>query len=554
MKDYDVSVSTDGYGLSYPGFSVVFMQTFAIRHEKVFVMPKDPKVLDFFQPMNMEIENQIFILPPEVDMDKVARFKLKGFDFEMPIIPEEDEDFDPVNLKGHVHVEMNLFFGNTASINYYFLFDGEACTYDNPVVTDHLIALLSTFLGAEHWSKAKDEEDKTCINLSSVFRLSGLYLDDNGRIADKPLEKDLSGEGRMFDGVALLYKKFIYEYCTEFAPDMDAEKRTVYNNFRQKHPLSVNNDYHYAMVDIWENISHPMGDDDLFAVDRTPKLSEAEIVTHIERFHKSELIGLLTMYPGEWPYRDDKAYDEVCGENIAIDTDDLVLAGTNLCVVIGTYGRRNNSTTGVDWEEHLKERSHYFVSWPEYLSILQIVIAKKYIIGIANDSLIEATLNKHKASAQSIIGENANLSMRLCRRLLQLDVIKYSKFASHKIMFDRTKRRFALDEDLENFNKMMAMVDNSLQNLSSYKAMKSDFSLNIILAIISCVSTFELLFQEAEMPFLSYFGLQSSKLAALLVSVVAVISIFAILLVVKNFTISMYEKIKEHLTLLWHSK
>ncbi len=553
MKDYEVSVSEDGYGLSYPGFSVVFMQTFAIHHERVFVMPKDPKVLEIFHPMEMEIESQIFILPQEVDMDKVCRFKLKGFDFVMPIEPEEDEDFEAVTLKGHVHVEMNLFFGNTASINYYFVFDGNFCTYDHPVVTDHLIALLSTFLGAEHWAKKKDEEDKTTINLSSVFKLSGLYLDDEGRISQQPLEKDLSGAGRMFDGVALLYKKFIYEYCTAFAPDMDAEKRAVYNKYRQKHPLSVNNDYHYAMVDIWENISHPIGDDDLFALDHTPKLSEAEIVTHIDKYHRSELIGLLTMYPGEWPYRDDRAYEEVCGENIAIDTDDLVLAGTNLCVVIGTYGRRNNSTAGVDWEEHLKERSHYFVSWPEYLSILQIVIAKKYIIGIANDALIEATLNKHNVSAQSLIGENANLSMRLSRRLLQLDVIKYSKFASHKIMFDRTKRRFGLDEDLESFNNMMGMVDNSLQNLSSYKAMRSDFSLNVILAIISCVSTFELLFQEAEMPFLSYFGMQSSKLAALLVSVVAGISIFAILLVLKNFSVSIYEKIKEHFS-LWNSK
>lgn len=78
------------------------------------------------------------------------------------------------------------------------------------------------------------------------------------------------------------------------------------------------------------------------------------------------------------------------------------------------------------------------------------------------------------------------------------------------------------------------MVDNSLSNLSDYKAMKSDFLLNIILVIVSVASTFELLFQNAEMPFLSYFNIPSSGLAAWLMLVVATVTIFALLLVVKS--------------------
>ena len=552
MKDYNVSVSDDRKGLMFPGFSVVFMQTFAINHRLVFRMPSPgdddyDRAREIIRETDLDIERQIFVLPAEGGSDNVSRYALKGFDFTMPIDPAEDEDFYPVTLHGHVDVEMNLFFGNTVSINYYFLFDNAGhCYSSSPVVTDHLIALLSTFLGAEHWSKVKDGGDKTDINLESVFRLDSICLDENGHPTSSPRSRDLSGKGRNFDEIAVLYKKFIYSHCTAFSPDLDNEERKCYVQFRKTHPITVNNDYHYAMVDIWENVMHPTEDGDLFALDRTPKLSEAEIVNHIRDFHKPELIGLLTMYPGEWPYRDAAAYDEVCGENIAIDTDDLVLVGSNLCMVLGTYGRRNGTGQGVDWEEHLKERAHYYVSWPEYLLILQMVIAKKYTIGLANDALIEATLNKKHMSAQTIIGENAQLSMRLSRMLLQLDVVKYSKFPSHKVMFDRTTLRFGLDSDLQRFNDMMAMVDSSLHNLSDYKSMKSDFMLNIILAIISCASTFELFFQQSEMPFLAYFGLETNRFAAVLVSVVAGVTIFAILLVIKNSIVSVWERIREH--------
>ena len=129
--------------------------------------------------------------------------------------------------------------------------------------------------------------------------------------------------------------------------------------------------------------------------------------------------------------------------------------------------------------------------------------------------------------------------------LLQLDVVKYSKFPAHKVMFDRTSKRFGLDEDLSSFYEMMSFVDGSLHNLKDYKSMKTDFMLNIILAIISCASTFELFFQESEMPFLSYFGIETNRLSVVVLSIVACITIFAILLVIKNSIISIYEKLRE---------
>lgn len=314
-----------------------------------------------------------------------------------------------------------------------------------------------------------------------------------------------------------------------------------------KNDLRVMNDHHYAMVDVWEDISHPLPEGlDLFATGRKDSLTEEEIVTHIRDYHRSELIGLLSLYPEEWPYRDDDAFDEVCGENIAIDTDDLVLAGTNMCLVVGTYGRRGKDTDGVDWEKHLLERKRYHVSWPEYLMILQLVLAKKYILEIVRDELVSSTLAAQENSSQELIGENAALSLRLTRLMLQLDVIKYSKFTSHKVMFERTSRRFSLKEDEESLRNLMDAVDSSLHNISDYKSMKSEFLLNVILGIVSVASTFELLFQDSEMPFLTHFGFESSRLAAVLVAAIASITVFALLLVIVKYAKAIIERIKSY--------
>lgn len=218
-----------------------------VFHKEKFVYEKKADALALpIVPMGRSIEKQIFVLRNEgqsPDEKNVRRFSLRGFDFEMPIEPEEDE-IEPRLLKCHVNVEMSLFFGNTISFTYRFLFNGHSGTLSAPVGIDHIIALLSTWLGAA-----------------------------------------------------------------------------------------------------------------------------------------------------------------------------------------GTVEKK-----GVNWAEHLKERARYHVSWPEYLLILQMVLAKKYVIGRTNDVLIDATLTASHTSSLDLIGQNAKLSMRLSRMVLQLDVVKYSKFASHLLI------------------------------------------------------------------------------------------------------------------------
>lgn len=165
---YDYCCSRDGHGLEIPGFSAVFIQTFSIKQELQFLFPdcyvrhlpgdedyvfhKDKFVYEEkadalaipIVPMGRSIEKQIFVLRNEgksPDEKNVRRFSLRGFDFEMPIEPEEDE-IEPRLLKCHVNVEMSLFFGNTVSITYRFLFNGHSGTLSAPVGIDHIIGIV----------------------------------------------------------------------------------------------------------------------------------------------------------------------------------------------------------------------------------------------------------------------------------------------------------------------------------------------------------------------------------------------------------------------------
>ncbi|MBR5567963.1 MAG: hypothetical protein IKW27_04400 [Bacteroidales bacterium] len=612
MTDYRTCCSTDGHSLSYPGFSVVFIQTFSIHHTLSFCVaedfinnPENLRASEMGKPMvyrDRHIEHQIFVrrsrqTPLEskyktvmndgtavlkdspglfggksasavklFPQDSVYRFALRGFNFELPVEPE-DESLEKVVLKGHVSVEMSLFFGHTVSLTYRFLFDGDAAKVldgngnKTSAATDHIIALLSTYLGAEFWSRDKEAGQQSLmasqsdINLETSMQISDFWFDDDGNpLPDGPQGViNLGGKGRTFDRICAIYKKYIYNHCTAYASNVKREERVSFESRREGVVGEVRNDLHYAMVDIWENVSH-VGKDgkDLFSKKRAEgALTEAEIINHIRDYHRPELIGLMTLYPGEWPFRDANAYDEVCGENIAIDTDDLVLVGHNMAVVIGTYGRRGSDaeakegdiTSGVDWSDHLKERRKYHVSWPEYLLILQMVLAKKYRIGLAKNQMIDVTMKADDATAEELIEKNAKLGMRLSRMIVQLDVVKYSKFASHVVMFDRTTKRLGLDKDLQELREIIQMVDDSLQNLSDFKSMKSDYFMNVILGIISVVSAFEIMFQSSELPFLTYFNVPSTGLAAWIVISVMAVVVFALLYVLKKLVVKVYESI-----------
>lgn len=577
--------------LKYPGFSVVFIQTFSIHHARKFQFPEGlpasayPRKLkvgdtiiyeanpsqydesrDVFVSMadredipiayaRRDIEEQIFILHPEKapDTRNVRRFCLRGFDFRMPLYKEDNGRSGEISkeLKGHCNVEMSLFYGHLVSLTYRFLFDGKACqilkTSPTEVSTDDIISFLSIWLGAEFWSNVHDQETEmhatlTDINLETHFIIDDFHYDADGRFLSSLLSEKIEkySKGRCFDQIALRYKSFIYNYCTVPNKEVSSAERAAFRFSKR-----VENDSHYAMVDIWENIRHPDSyGNDLFDRNRFLSLSEAEIVNHVRCHHKEELIGLLSMYPREWPYRDSKAYDEVCGENIAIDTDDLVLCGDSISLVLGTYGRRGEEADGVNWKEHLKSRKRYHVSWPEYLVILQIVLARKYMINNVMDRIVETTGKMNNKPVGRMIRDNAMLSMRLSRFVLQMDVVKLSKFPSHKIMYDRTCHRLGLEEDTNRLNQLADTLDGSLHNISDYKSAHAENVLTLILGFISVASAFQLFFADTKLFFLRWFSVPKEAnvtIAKWVIGFVAALSLVALVFLLNRIINSLIE-------------
>lgn len=470
----------------------------------------------------------------------VHRFSLKGFDFSVPISVKDDdgkEKIEPVLLTGHANVEMSLFYGNTVSIAYKFFFDGYSASIRKysknekgeiiseekaDALTDHIIAFLSCHLGAEFWSEnskaesiasGNDEKDKNDkkeadINLSQTFNVDEFWIDENGNVSEEPIYFEYksdknNSEKRIFNNVMLRYKKFLYNNCTIYKNTLTIKEKIEHEKYRERYPLSVSFDHHYAMVDIWGNVKHVCHSvaGDIFSPDRF-NVPEREIVDHIRDYHKPELIGLMTLYPFEWKYRDATAYDYVCGENIAIDTDDLVLVGTHVAVVLGTYDRRGKESGGNDWKSMGKVKAQFHVAWPEYLLILQFILAKKVVVSRMKDNMIDLISRASDKGTDDMLFRNSNFGVDLTRRILMLDVVKYAKFASHRAMYDRTMDRMNISRDIDEIHDMSEMLSSNLQNISNHKSESNGFWLNIILGVVSIFSLTELLFQETKFHFI----------------------------------------------------
>ena len=263
-------------------------------------------------------------------------------------------------------------------------------------------SLLSLTLSGEHWSSEESEDDDGCVKTASTINLkpskikiSDLYINEDGSLSDTPvgvINNDSSSN--VFELAAERYRKLI---------------RQNQVHYQYKH-------LDYIYVDVWEDVDNFDG-----SLQKLEK--EEDIINYINYERKKEMIGLMSLYPNEWPYRDEDAYDEVCGSNIAIDTDDLILLNSSICIVFGTYGRRSKSAA-TDWADHLKIRNSYFVSWPEYMLILEMVLAKKYTIAAAKDFLLKATnFDQNAYSIRQSIERNAAIELPMTQLYLKLDTV-----------------------------------------------------------------------------------------------------------------------------------
>ncbi len=451
--------------LRYNKFAIVYIQIFSVDHFDV------SQLAGRFVEVDNSIDSQIFITD-ELHESPVKRYGVRGFDFSLSL----DEPY-PVTLSGHIFVEVSVFFGRTVSVTYRMVVDGDYCRCSEAISTDHLISLASMNMGAEHWSCDDDKKFST-INLDITdMRVEDLCIDECGRWLDVPVV--LPGD----------------EGINNFVDIQRRYKRLIGRN----QVFAQTKDMNYVYVDVWEDVAHTGG---MFSA-----MKEPEIIDHIYRRHGKELTGLMSLYPYEWPYRTDECFDDVCGTNVAIDTDDLILVNPNMCVVFGTYGLRGGESP-TDWEAHLRERKRYHVSWPEYLLILEMVLAKKYTINVALDLFLYNTIRVSSLRhARGVLEENARRVLRVTKLLLQLDAVKYSRYISHKIMFERTARRLEVERDIARLNDAMDKIDQSLLNISEMRKLKQSGMLNVVLGCISAASLFGVLFQQIEVPFIQRFGM-----------------------------------------------
>jgi VIT1/CCC1 family predicted Fe2+/Mn2+ transporter len=243
----------------------------------------------------------------------------------------------------------------------------------------------------------------------------------------------------------------------------------------------------HTYIDVCDNIGHSGG------IDFNDQ-GEAQIIEHIEKCHKAELIGIMSLYPKEWKYRMDASYNDICGKNIAIDTDDLVLTNQNLSLVIGTYGKRGSSDDAkiesIDWKKHLKRRDLYHVCWPEYLILIELILAKKQTINYTIARYIQKSKYLSKLNTRKQIENNAKLSIQLSNSILELDSIRYLRYVSHKHMFKQVEQNMGIPEDMHYLNDTIKRIDNSLNNASNSMEIEQAEKSGNILFFISIASLF----------------------------------------------------------------
>lgn len=452
-------------GLRYNSFSLVYMHSFGVAGTGL-----DKMVLDnpFIKLSDNLVDSQIFEIDPTLG-SPVRRYILPSFDF-VTVLEEPYQ----VEIKGTMYVALDTFLGQTVMLTFRMVVNGEACCSSGSITTDHLIALAALNLGAEHWNVG---EERTCSNINLTTApvvVSNLHVTESGDFTEESYDLATNSEwGNSFDVVCNRYKVAVLKVLNTVS-----------------YPAK-----NFVYVDIWEDVDNWDG-----SLQKMEK--EEDIISYIETNCKKELVGLMSLYPSEWPYRTAEAFDDVCGFNIAIDTDDLVLLNTSMCVVFGTYARRGKDSP-TDWAEMMKDRSEQHVSWFEYMLILQMVLAKKYALSVAKRYILkECSFNGSVKITRAKMQRNTKLEMEVSNLLMNLDAIDYSKFISHKVMFDRTTKRLDIEKDTVELNNILKRTENALKNVSALQELKQSETLNVILFTVSVASLAQIIMSDPKIPLL----------------------------------------------------
>ncbi len=484
------------WGLLYNEFSILLIQTFTSPEIKI---PKG----SFIKPITEgNIDEQLFTHKDKI----VNRYELVGFDIDITI-----DKPNTAILKGHVHVWAAVFFNTTVEISYRIIVppggkinDTSFCQISEPFNTDQLIVIAGIIQHVEHWVYNQEAEKQEIDGSLKKVKFCNLHLNAEGQYCEKVAQEPQI----TFEEIQKRYRKFF---------DTSSENKFYY-------PA-----HNYIFIDIWESIDH-QGDINF------SHMQEDDIIQHIETAHQAELVGLMTLYPEEWPYRMDSSFKEVCGKNIAIDTDDLVLTNENMSVVFGTYGKRGNEAP-TDWQEHLGRRDRYHVSWPEYLVLLEILLAKKHTINYVLNKYIYNSRNAGNENIHNMIEQNARLSVKLSNILLELDSVRYLRYMSHKHMFYETARNLKIEEDEKQLDKILRRVDKSLNNANNVIEIRQSNDTKYILLFISVASLFSVVLQGENVPLLAGLSKALGRQTAIVLVIITSIGIAYGLIVLLKMTV-----------------
>lgn len=494
-------------GLVYSSFSILQIQTFCTDRMtpiRISTPTQEEKTREGFinRVVKGNIDDQLFTREEQF----IDRYRLAGFDIRIEVSYREHGEKNPPTiavLEGYVHVWAAVFFDRTVELSYRFFVPGSHeteissfCKIDHPLNTDQMIFFAGIVQHVEHWIYNKELDRQEIDGSLKKIEISNFPLDSTSNY-----HPEGTGERNLtFEEIQRRYRNYF--------------DKTPENQLRTP-------DHHYVYIDIWEDINHTKGFN-------LKHVGEADVIEHIETAHQAELVGLMTLYPREWPYRMSSSFNDICGSNIAIDVDDLVLANQNISVVFGTYGRRG-SESETNWKEHVRRRSRYHVSWPEYLVLLEIVLAKKQTINFVLDKYINNSLNTSNLNIRDSIEKNAQWSVELSHILLELDSMRYLRYMSHKHMFDMVQKNLRVADDERQLQAIMQQVDKSLDNVNNVVELRHADDTKYILFFISIASLFGVLLQSEDVPIISLisykFGIGIALVLELLTAVIIVIGL-----------------------------
>ena len=440
-------------GLLYNSFAIIQIQTFCTDGLLVDVDGR------FVKKFDDAVDCQMFTNP----LKFYTRYELEGFDVEIVVDKRN-------TLKGHVHVRAIKFFETCMQLSYRFVVveggkidDKVFCEIHHAFNTNQLIAAAGLVQKVEYWDVDPRSGKQSIDGIVKKVTVSNIPLSSKSTYLESPTNEELDS----LDEVMYRYRHYFDKAYSIHNKDLGLI---------------------HTFIDVCDNIEHNGGIDFTY-------FKEASIIEHIETHHKSELVGLMSLYPKEWPYRMDSSYNDICGRNIAIDTDDLVLTNQNMSLVIGTYGKRGNEEEldideeeeeeGVDWKKHLKRRDMYHVCWPEYLILIELILAKKQTINYAITRYIQKSKDVSDQNTRKRIEENAKLSIELSNSILELDSIRYLRYVAHKHMFKLAEQNLDVQDDEQYLNETISRIDNSLNNANNSIELSQAERSNHILFLIS---------------------------------------------------------------------